>query len=61
MTDIDAQTPRTTAPGVTDALRVLGAPTAVFRRIEDTGAYRWSLAVLLILVTLIGYAEVRQV
>ena len=59
MTDIDAQTPRITAPGVTDALRVLGAPIAVFRRIEDTGAYRWSLAVLLILVTLIGYAEVK--
>jgi hypothetical protein len=44
---------------VADALRVLCAPHSVFRRIEDTGAYGWSLAVLLALVTLIGYAEVK--
>lgn len=59
LADSDPQTPRAAALGVADALRVLTAPRSVFRRIEDTGAYGWTLAVLLGLVTLIGYAEVK--
>ena len=43
-----------------DAPRVFVAPVSLFRRIEDTGAYGWTLAVLLALVTLIGYVETKS-
>ena len=45
--------------GVRHALWVYAAPSAVFRRIEDNASYGWALFVLLVLVTLIGYAQVR--
>ncbi len=35
------------------------SPSALFRRIEDTGAYGWALVVLLGLVTLVGYVQVQ--
>lgn len=45
--------------GLLDGLRVLVEPAGVFTRVEDTGAYGWSLAVLLALITLAGYVEIR--
>jgi hypothetical protein len=51
--------PKAQQLGVTDALRVFYAPVALFRRVEDTGAYGWPLVVLLLFVALIGYAEVK--
>ena len=41
------------------ALLVFTSPRALFRRIEDTPAYGGALAILLVLVALIGYAEVQ--
>ncbi len=41
------------------ALLVFTSPRAVFRRVEDTGAYGWALVTLLGLVILIGYATVQ--
>jgi len=38
---------------------VFSSPPALFRRVEDTGAYGWTLVTLLALVTLLGYAEVQ--
>ena len=48
-----------TALGVRHALLVYSSPSALFRRIEDTGAYGGALAVLLGLVTLVGYVQVQ--
>ncbi len=45
--------------GVRHALMVYAAPRSLFSRVEDTGAYGWALVTLLLLVTLIGYAEVQ--
>jgi len=45
--------------GVHHALLVYAAPTSLFSRVEDTGAYGWALVTLLTMVTLIGYAEVQ--
>ena len=45
--------------GLRHALWVYSAPARLFRRVEDTGAYGWTLAVLLLLVTLIGYAQIQ--
>jgi hypothetical protein len=41
------------------ALLVFGSPRRLFRRIEDTPAYGGAMAILLVLVALIGYAEVQ--
>ena len=41
------------------AASVLVAPRSVFQLMEDTGAYGWALLTLLLLVLLIGYAEVQ--
>ena len=38
---------------------VFSSPPALFKRVEDTGAYGWTLVTLLALVTLLGYAEVQ--
>lgn len=38
---------------------VYASPSALFRRVEDTGAYGWALVTLLALVVLIGYATVQ--
>lgn len=48
-----------TTLGVRHALLVYSSPSALFRRIEDTGAYGWALVVLLGLVTLVGYVQVQ--
>lgn len=45
--------------GVRHALLVYTAPSSLFRRVEDTGAYGWALVSLLGLVTLIGYLQVQ--
>lgn len=47
------------ALGVRHAFLVFTSPSSLFGRVEDTGAYGWSLIVLLTLVALIGYAEVK--
>ena len=46
------------SPGVRHALLVFTSPGDLFRRLEDTGTYGWSLVTLIGLVMLIGYAEV---
>lgn len=45
--------------GVRHALLVFVSPRALFERVEDTGAYGWSLVTLVGLVLLLGYAEVQ--
>lgn len=45
--------------GVRHALLVFSSPRALFDRVEDTGAYGWTLVTLLGLVMLLGYAEVK--
>jgi len=45
--------------GLRHAVQVLAAPRSVFERAEDTGAYGWALMALLVLVFLIGNAEVQ--
>ena len=45
--------------GVRHALLIYGSPRDVFSRVEDTGAYGWTLATLILLVTLIGYAQIQ--
>lgn len=45
--------------GLRHALAVYAAPTRVFTRVEDTGAYGWAMIVLLVLITLIGYTKVQ--
>ena len=45
--------------GLRHAVQVLVAPRSVFERAEDTGAYGWALITLLVLVFLIGNAEVQ--
>ena len=45
--------------GLRHAVQVLVAPRSVFERAEDTGAYGWALITLLVLVFLIGHAEVQ--
>ncbi len=50
-----------TAPlGVRHALLMYASPRSVFTRVEDTGAYGWTLATLILLVTLIGYAQIQS-
>lgn len=44
---------------IRDIPRVLIAPRAVFRRVEDVAAWGWPLVILLTAVTLIGYATVQ--
>ncbi len=39
---------------------VFWKPRSLFSRIEDTGAYGWPLAVLLICILLLGYLEVQS-
>ncbi len=43
--------------GVRHALLIYTSPSRLFRRVEDTGAYGWSLVTLLGLVMLIGYVQ----
>ncbi|MGB0715287.1 MAG: YIP1 family protein [Phycisphaerae bacterium] len=43
-----------------DALRVYASPGSLFRRVEDTGAYGWSLAILLTIVMLVGAVKVQS-
>ncbi len=50
---------QTTPLGVRHALLMYASPRSVFARVEDTGAYGWSLATLILLVTLIGYAQIQ--
>lgn len=45
--------------GVRHALLMYASPRTVFARVEDTGAYGWSLVTLLLFVTLIGYAQIQ--
>ncbi len=45
--------------GVRHAVLAYAAPRSLFSRVEDTGAYGWSLITLLGLMTLIGYAQVQ--
>ncbi len=45
--------------GVRHALLVYTRPAALFRRVEDTGAYGWALITLLGLMTLAGYVQVQ--
>jgi len=45
--------------GVRHALLVYTTPVALFSRVEDTGAYGWALATLLVLVVILGYAEMQ--
>ena len=47
------------SPGVRHALLVYTTPGKLFRRIEDTGTYGWTLATLIGLIMLTGYAEVK--
>lgn len=44
---------------VRHALLVYASPSALFRCVEDTGAYGWTLVTLLGLVVLTGYATVQ--
>ncbi|QDV90083.1 Yip1 domain protein [Phycisphaerae bacterium RAS2] len=46
-------------PGLADAPVVFAAPASLFRRVEDTATYAWTLAVLLIFMTLVGYLRVQ--
>ncbi|MBU0717795.1 MAG: YIP1 family protein [Planctomycetes bacterium] len=45
--------------GVADIPRVLVAPRRVFERVEDVPAYAWPMVLLLVAVTLVGYATVE--
>ena len=45
--------------GVRHSILVYGSPRVLFSRVVDTGAYGWTLATLLAMVTLIGYVEVQ--
>jgi len=45
--------------GVRHALLMYASPRRVFSRVEDNGAYGWALATLILLVTLIGYAQIQ--
>jgi hypothetical protein len=45
--------------GLRHALWVYAAPARLFSRVEDTGAYGLTLAVLLLIVTLIGYLQIQ--
>lgn len=47
------------ALGVRHAVLAYAAPRSLFSRVEDTGAYGWSLITLLAILTLIGYAQVQ--
>lgn len=49
----------TNAVGQAHAWRIFYAPRSVFECLEDTGAYGWAMFVLLVLVLLIGYAEMQ--
>ncbi len=51
--------PESGALGVHHALLIYSAPRRLFSRVEDTGAYGWALVALLVLLGLIGYAEVQ--
>ena len=42
------------------ALLVFTTPRSLFSRVEDTGAYGWSLVLLLGLAIIIGYVEVQS-
>ncbi len=59
MSDEETQQGGAAAPGVRHAALVFSSPPALFRRVEDTGAYGWTLVTLLALVTLLGYAEIQ--
>lgn len=48
-----------TSLGVRHALLMFTAPRSVFNRVADTGAYGSALLTLLLLIVLIGYAEVQ--
>jgi len=50
---------RSRPAGLRDLGLLVTRPRALFARVEDTGAYGWALAVLLVLVTLVGYAEAQ--
>lgn len=45
--------------GVRHAVLVCTAPRTLFARVEDTGAYGWTLVTLIGLLTLTGYTEVQ--
>lgn len=59
MSNEETQQGGAAAPGVRHAALVFSSPPALFKRVEDTGAYGWTLVTLLALVTLLGYAEVQ--
>lgn len=52
--------PEKLPPGVWDAWWIYTSPSALFDRIEDTGAYGLTLVTLLAFVTLIGYLQVQS-
>ena len=54
MSDEATQQPGAATPGVRHAALVFSSPPALFRRVEDTGAYGWTLVTLLGLVTLLA-------
>lgn len=60
MNTLAAVSPEKPALSVWDGFRVLVAPRGVFDRVEDTGAYGWTLVVLLVLVTLLGYLQMQS-
>jgi hypothetical protein len=43
-----------------DALYVLVSPRSVFRRMQDTPAYGWTLAFLILLITLLGVIAIQS-
>ena len=45
--------------GVRHALLVFTGPRSLFARMADTSAYGWALLTMLVLIVLIGYAEVQ--
>lgn len=52
--------PNNAALGVRHALLVYTSPTALFRRVEDTGAYGWALVTVLAAVVMLGYIQVQS-
>ncbi len=47
------------ALGLRHVLLVYTSPRSLFSRVEDTGAYGWALVTLLVVIMLLGYAEVQ--
>lgn len=56
---MDVPEPQRSALGVRHALWIYARPSALFNRVEDTGAYGWSLVILLGLVAMAGYLQAK--